>query len=61
MKKKILIGLLLIAGVFAAGARTITAVKEVHGNVSHSLQAAWVLVDETTSAGTEPTAGPPRC
>jgi len=55
MKKVMIIVLLLIATMFTVGARTITRVREVHGHILHSLQAGWVIIDETTSAGDEAT------
>lgn len=54
--KKLIILSILLSSVVCNAARTITSVKDVNGNILHSVQSGWVVVDETTSAGTEPTA-----
>ncbi len=54
MRKLIIILMMVLCSV--ANARTITSVKDVNGNILHSLQAGWVIVDEELSAGTEPDA-----
>ena len=50
--KKILILLLLALPCYAGT----TNVGSIEGSVVHSIQSPWIIVDETTSAGTEPTA-----
>jgi len=52
--KKVLVLLLILASI--CNARTTTHVPNKVGAFSHTLQSSWVIVDETTSAGTEPTA-----
>ena len=52
--KKLIVFLLMLSSVCFG--RTITGVKDVEGNILHTLQSAWVIADETSSAGTEPTA-----
>jgi hypothetical protein len=52
--KKIILILLLASTAFSA--RPLTDVGIVNGNALHTMQNAWLTVDETTSAGTEPTA-----
>ncbi len=54
MKKKLFIIVLLIAA--TCSARTITGVRNVEGDILHTIQAGWVTVDETTSAGNDPCA-----
>ena len=56
--KKLIVVLLMLAlvSVVYAAPRTIIATKEVAGNVLHTMQNGWVVVDETTSSGTEPSA-----
>lgn len=56
MKKLILILLFLMFLSAHAAPRTITATKEVNGNILHTIQSGWVVVDETTSTGDEPSA-----
>lgn len=57
MKKSITILLVLVIIVFfGAALRTITQTPQVDGNILHTMQSGWVVVDETTSTGTEPTA-----
>jgi len=53
MRKLVIVLLMLLCP--AANARTVTSVKDVQGNILHTLQAGWVIVDETTSAGDEAT------
>lgn len=55
MKKSIVILLLVLVFVSAA-LRTETQRQEVTGNVLHTMQDGWVVIDETTSTGTEPSA-----
>lgn len=57
MKKVILysVVLLAIAVCLAIGApRTIDRVKEVEGTILHTMQTAWVVVDASLTAGTDP-------
>jgi len=54
MKKLIVILMLIAASI--CNARTVTSVKNIDGSVLHTMQAGWVVVDETTAAGTEATA-----
>ncbi len=57
MKKSIVILSVLLVLIFVSAAlRTETLKQEVVGNVLHTMQDGWVVIDETTSAGTEPTA-----
>ena len=53
MKKMFLIMLLLLALLCRAGT---TNVGSIEGSILHSIQSPWVIADETTSAGTEPSA-----
>jgi hypothetical protein len=56
MKKyRILLVLMIIVFVCAA-LRTITQTPQVDGNVLHTMQNGWVVIDETTSTGDEPSA-----
>ncbi len=54
MKRLVIIFLLILASVCQG--RTVRRVKEIQGSVLHTIQSAWVVVDETTTTGTEPTA-----
>ncbi len=54
--KKLIILLVLSLSIVCNAARTITQVKDVTGDILHSIQTGWVVVDETSSTGTEPTA-----
>ncbi len=56
MKKKLIVFLILLCSLCYAAPRTFTQVKEVEGSILHSIQNGWVVVDETTSTGTEPSA-----
>jgi hypothetical protein len=57
MKKSFAILFALMSLVFViAGLRTITQTPQVDGNILHTMQSRWVVIDETTSTGTEPTA-----
>ena len=57
MKKSTLLIFLLIAVFIACGATaSLTHVTQVFGNALNTIQSPWVIIDETTSAGTEPTA-----
>lgn len=56
MKKLIVMLLLVTLCVVQAAPRTITETKEVEGNILHTMQTGWFVVDETTSTGDEPTA-----
>ena len=53
MKKLIL--LIMLAAASVSHARTRTFVEQVDGNILHTMQGGWVVVDETTSADNEPT------
>lgn len=55
--KRLKVLLVLMALLFVCAAlRTATQTKEVTGNVLHTMQDGWIVVDETTSTGTEPSA-----
>lgn len=54
MKKTVI--LLLTILFFAAALRTTSQTKVVTSNVLHTMQDGWIVVDETTSTGTEPSA-----
>ncbi len=54
MKKKLFIIVLLLAA--TCSARTITGVRNVEGNILHTIQAGWVTVDETVSTDPDPCA-----
>jgi len=54
--KKTLFILLVLALCLPGHSRTTPAVNTVEGTILHSIQSAWEIADETTSAGTEPTA-----
>lgn len=56
MKKSIMILLLIVILFFGAALRTITVTPQVDGNILHTMQNGWVVVDETTSTGDEPSA-----
>lgn len=55
MRKCILISMALLV-IVLCGAASLTSVSQVDGNAVHTMQNAWLIADETTSAGTEPTA-----
>jgi len=55
-RKQIILFLLLLPVSLTFGARSLTDVGIVNGDALHTMQNAWQIVDETTSAGTEPTA-----
>lgn len=55
MKKIILISMAVLVFVLCAAA-SLTSVSQIDGNALHTIQNAWVIADETTSAGTEPSA-----
>ncbi|KKM80029.1 hypothetical protein LCGC14_1343990 [marine sediment metagenome] len=56
MKKFSILSVLLALIFVSAALRTETLKQEVTGNVLHTIQDGWVVIDETTSAGAEPPA-----
>lgn len=56
MRKLIVILLLLVIIFFGAALRSAVQTREIVGNVLYSMQDGWIVIDETTSTGTEPTA-----
>ncbi|MHC4387349.1 MAG: hypothetical protein ACYSX1_01945 [Planctomycetota bacterium] len=56
MRKLIFILAIMALCLLPCHARTTPAVNQVEGTVLHSIQSAWEIADETTSAGTEPSA-----
>jgi hypothetical protein len=55
MRKLIIFSITLFV-LILCGAASLTSVSQVEGNALHTMQNAWLIADETTSTGTEPTA-----
>lgn len=55
MRKYIIISIAVLTLVWC-GAASLTSVSQVDGNALHTMQNAWLIADETTSTGDEPTA-----
>ena len=51
----IALGMLLLI-VCGASGNSLTGVNQIEGDAVHTIQSAWLIADETSSAGTEPTA-----
>lgn len=50
----VLVGMAVI--LVGASTLSLTGVNQVEGDALHTMQSAWLIADETSSAGTEPTA-----